>query len=115
MNDMSGLLGFLAPLAPVLYQAALPVVGLWIAHRLTKPRDHDRAALIARIASDAAALAVHLFPYWTVDDLVARVVEDLRRASGLTGNELVLKRAAVAAVNEARARAAAAAGALIEP
>jgi hypothetical protein len=98
-------IGALAPLAAILYQAALPLVGVWAAHRLTKPRDHERAVLIARIASDAAALAVRLFPNATIDDLIARVVEDLRRASGLTDNQAVLKRAATAAVMEARAGA----------
>lgn len=109
---MNNVLAFLSPLLPVLYQASLPVIGLWIAHRVSKPRDHERAELIARIASDAAALAVRLFPNSPIDDQIARVIEDLRRASGLTTNASVLKRAATAAVQNARA--AAVAGALID-
>lgn len=90
-----------APFLTLLWQASIPVIGLFIARRVAAPRDHERAVKIAALAEAAAVVAVNLFPGST-SEAVNNVLRQLRAASGLTGNDDVLRRAATAAVIKAQ-------------
>jgi hypothetical protein len=78
------------------------LAGAWIHARISaKPNDAQRAELLSRIASEAAATALALFPKSDVTTLVAQVVKIIAASSGVpTTNATVIERAAYAAVTK---------------
>lgn len=72
-------------------------VGGWIGSRIIRPRDHERAALLSRIATDAAALVVAMFPKASWPELLKAVVDQIAAAAG-TKNRPAIERAAAAAL-----------------
>jgi len=81
--------------------AAAVAVGAWIPGRLKKPTDLERADLLAKIASAAAALALSMFPNAKWSELLNFVVQQIAAAAGLpTKNADAIKRAAVQALME---------------
>jgi len=80
---------------------AATLIGGWLGHRLTKPKDRDRAALLDQIAEGAAALVVSLFPseHWSV--LLENVVKQIAAAAGVpTRNVDAIERAAASALTK---------------
>jgi Co/Zn/Cd efflux system component len=83
-----------------------PLVGLfatalggWLLHRFSSPKDHERAALLAHIAGDAAALVVAMNPGASWSALLKAVVDQIAAAAGLpTANRDAIERAAAAAL-----------------
>ena len=87
------------PLVTPVVQALAIIVGGWIAHRLTKPKDHERAALLARIAEASVALVVSNNPNQPWSVLLDLVVREITMAAGVpTSNAGAIKRAAAAAL-----------------
>lgn len=84
--------------------AALALGG-WIAKRIKTPTDAERAALLSRMAEDAAALLVSTkrTASWAV--LLQELVRTLSTAAGIpTRNAGALERAAAAALIKAGAK-----------
>jgi hypothetical protein len=83
-----------------------PLVGLvatalggWIATRITAPKDHDRAALLSRIAEEAAALVYSLNPNAAWADMLRDVVARIASAAGLpTSSAQAIENAAASAL-----------------
>lgn len=74
-------------------------VGTWIAHRFTKPKDHERAALLATIANGCAALVLTVFPNQPWPVLLGETIARIEEAAGLpTNNEGAIRRAAIEAL-----------------
>lgn len=75
-------------------------VGAWLHARVVKtPSDADRAATLARLAQDAAAAAVALFPKSSTVDLVRHIVNTMASTGGVpTRNAQALERAAYGAL-----------------
>lgn len=74
-------------------------LGGWLLHRISKPRDHDRAALLALIAKDVAAFVVSMFPNKTWAELLQLVVQRIAASAGLpTKNAQAIENAAAAAL-----------------
>lgn len=67
---------------PMLGAVAL-ALGTWIARRLTTPQSHQRAALLAQIATDAAALVMATNPRATWATLLSETVAKVTAAAGL--------------------------------
>ncbi len=90
-------MSWLTPLVPFL-PILNAVVGILLAKVLSTPKAHERAAQIATIAADCAALALATLPagspYSTIIDWVVQRLKD----AGLTANETVLKQAAAGAL-----------------
>lgn len=75
-------------------------VGAWIGHRVTKPRDHERAAVLDRIAQGAAALVVRMNPTSSWAVLLQNTVQMIAAAAGLpTKNAGAIERAAASALS----------------
>lgn len=78
---------------------AATLVGVWLGHRIIKPRDHERAAALERIASGAAALVVAMNPKAPWADLFNLVVGQVASAAGVpTQSKDAIERAAAAAL-----------------
>lgn len=78
---------------------AATLVGAWLAHRITTPKDHDRALLLERIALGAAALVVSLNPKADWATLLEETIKQIVTAAGLpTQNGDAIHRAAAAAL-----------------
>jgi hypothetical protein len=74
-------------------------IGGWIASRIKKPTDLDRAKLLAEIARDSAALVVTLNPTADWGTIVKQTVDAILNAAGLpTRNLGAVERAAAAAL-----------------
>lgn len=87
-------------LQPALEALAL-AAGTWIASRILKPKDHERAALLARIAGAAAAYVVSLNPNRPWAELLKLVVERVASAAGVpTKSSLAIENAAAQALLE---------------
>lgn len=81
--DFAGLVGLAATL-----------LGGWIATRIIKPKDHERATALATIARDAAALVVSLFPNADWATLLKAVVDRISAAAGTTNRDAIENAAA---------------------
>lgn len=91
----------LSVLYPVITAVAV-VLGGWIARRITSPRAHERAQLLAQIAGDAAALVVATHPKMGWAQLLAEVVRVVSAAAGVpTRNAGAIERAAAGALRTA--------------
>jgi hypothetical protein len=89
----------LASIGPLVGLVAT-LVGGWIGHRFTSPKDHDRAAHLAAIARDAAALVAGLNPTASWAELLRMTVDQIATAAGLpTTNKDALERAAAGALS----------------
>jgi len=85
-------------LQPIVTALAL-VLGGWIARRITSPRAHERAQLLAQIAADAAALIVATHPKMAWTQLLTEVVRVVSAAAGVpTRNAGAIERAAAGAL-----------------
>lgn len=74
-------------------------IGGWIAHRFTSPTDHQRAALLAQIASDAAAAVYANNPGNAYADMLRDVVARISAAAGVpTTNATAIENAAAGAL-----------------
>lgn len=74
-------------------------IGTWLGTRIIKPKDHERAQLLATIAASAAALVVSLNPTATWAQLVKLTVNQIAGAAGVpTNNAAAIERAAAAAL-----------------
>lgn len=74
-------------------------LGTWISNRIVKPKDHERAELLARIADAAAALTLSLYPKATWAELLDKVVQNILAAAGVpTRDRGAVERAAAAAL-----------------
>lgn len=90
---------FAAILGPLVGLVAT-AVGAWIATRITKPKDHERAELLAKIAAGAAALVVALNPGASWATLLQQVEAQIATAAGLpTRNAQAIQRAAAEALS----------------
>ena len=58
-------------------------VGAWLAHRIKNPTDMDRATLLSRMAAEAAALIVSLYPSKPWAELLTMVVQRMSAAAGI--------------------------------
>lgn len=81
--------------------AVATLLGGWLGHRIITPRDHERAAAIAIIARDAAALVVSMNPKADWATLLKSVVEQIATAAGTTNREAI-ERAAAQALTQLR-------------
>lgn len=72
-------------------------VGGWLGHRITSPKAHERANVIALIARDAAALVVSLNPKGDWATLLKQVVDQIATSAG-TENRDAIERAAASAL-----------------
>jgi hypothetical protein len=89
----------LGPLLGQLGSLALAAVGAWIGSRIIKPTDKQRAEHLSRIAVEAAALCVSLYPGRAWPELVKLVVDAITKAAGVpTTNAQAIERAAAAAL-----------------
>lgn len=87
-------------------QAVGTIVGTVLALRIIKPDDAKRAELLARIANDAAALVVAMYPTKPWADMLRLVIEAITKAAGVpTKNAAAIERAAASALERARASA----------
>jgi uncharacterized membrane protein len=78
---------------------AATLLGTWLGTRFLKPKDHDRALLLEKIAEGAAALVVATFPTASWATLLQNVVTQVAKAAGLpTQNGDAIERAAAAAL-----------------
>ena len=94
-----------SPLFQNLILTAAVGLGGWIATRIKKPSDKDRAEHLSLIAAEAAALVVSLYPNASWSDLLARVVAQIADAAGVpTGNSQAIQRAATAALSAVMAK-----------
>lgn len=74
-------------------------VGAWIARKLKTPTDLDRAHLLEKIATDAAALVVAMYPGRSWSELLQLVIQQVSTAAGLsTRNANAIQRAAASAL-----------------
>ncbi len=74
-------------------------IGTWLGTRIIQPKDHERAALLSRIATESAALALSMFPNAPWSTLVKEVVAMIAAAAGVpTKNASAIERAAAAAL-----------------
>jgi hypothetical protein len=77
-------------------------VGSWVASRIVKPRDHERAQHLANIASDAVALVLANNPTASWATLLADAVRQISTAAGVpTNNAAAIQRAAAGALAKA--------------
>jgi hypothetical protein len=71
----------------------------WLGHRFLKPKDHQRAALLAAIARGAAALVISLNPTAKWAELLKQVVDRILSAPSVpTRSKDAIERAAAAAL-----------------
>ena len=74
-------------------------VGGWIAHRFSSPSDHQRAALLAQIAADAAAAVYANNPTNAYAEMLRDVVARISSAAGVpTTNATAIENAAAGAL-----------------
>lgn len=86
-------------------------IGLGLLHQAIKtPKDHERAALLTRLADDAAAVCLSVAPDAPWAQLVAEIVARLKAAGAPTSNDTVLQKAATAALVRVKGLPAAPAG-----
>ena len=95
----AGFGGVHVDLAGVL-QLLTPFVGLLLLRAFKTPRDHQRAALLAQIADDIAAVLVLENKGLAYSQLLSWIVARLREA-GITANADVLNRVAAGALKRA--------------
>jgi predicted MFS family arabinose efflux permease len=77
------------------------VIGSWLGSRIVKPRDSERASLLAEIAKAAAALAVSMNPNASWKLLLVNVVNQIATAAGVpTKNQAAIQRAAALALTD---------------
>lgn len=87
-------------LGPVVSLVAI-AIGSWFGHRITSPKDHERAALLSTIAQDAAAFIVALNPTAPWDQLLKDLIARISAAAGLpTSNLTAIENAAAAALTK---------------
>lgn len=95
----------------ILSALTTPVVGIasiFILRAIKKPSDAERAALLARIASDAAALVASQNPGLPWAALLQDVMRQIRSVTGTpTTNAAAIERAAAKALLDAGVRRAA--------
>jgi hypothetical protein len=86
-------------IAPALTPIGVLLTG-WLHAKVTStPSDADKAAHLAQLARDAAALAYSLFPNLPQQELVAKIVAILSTIAGVpTTNKDALERAATGAL-----------------
>jgi cytochrome bd-type quinol oxidase subunit 1 len=83
----------------ILASLIVAAVMAWVGHTVKTPKDHERAALLATLANDAAALIVALNPTAEWSHLVQQVVQRLASASTVpTANTQTIEAAAKAAL-----------------
>jgi len=76
-------------------------VGAWLVRQLKKPSDLERAHLLEKIATDAAALIVAMYPGKPWAELLQLVIQQISTAAGLsTRNAQAIQRAAASALAE---------------
>jgi TPP-dependent indolepyruvate ferredoxin oxidoreductase alpha subunit len=74
-------------------------VGAWLARKIVTPKDHERAALLDRIALGAASLVVSMYPGKPFAELLLMVVQRISTAAGVpTGNATAIENAAATAL-----------------
>ncbi len=79
-------------------------IGGWLARALSRDKDHERAALLAQLARDAARVVVLRFPNETWPVLVRAIVQAIEGSgSAPTTNAAAIERAATAALYDLRA------------
>ncbi len=79
--------------------AAATLFGGWLGTRIVTPKDHERAALVAVIASGAAALVVSMYPGKPWAELLELIVRQIEASAGLpTRNTTAIKQAAAKAL-----------------
>jgi len=89
---------FLDFLGPIVGLAAT-VVGAITAHRITAPKDHERAALLAQLADDAAAFVVAANPKAAWADMLRDTINRISVGAGVpTRSATALENAAAAAL-----------------
>lgn len=84
-------------LGPLVSLIATAVIA-WLGHRHLSPKDHDRAALLARIAEDAAAVIVTMNPNAAWPDLLRDLVNRIVAGGSPTTNATAIENAATAAL-----------------
>ena len=85
----------------LLFQAAAVGIGAWIASRLKKPADHERAQMLATVAKGAAMLARASYPTATWSTVLNETVNQITAsAAAPTLNKGAILRAAAAALGE---------------
>lgn len=80
-------------------EGAAVIVGGLLVHVLKTPKDHERAALLAAIANEAAAWVAAHYPDKPWAELLEAVVQRIAAAAGLpTKNATAIENAAAAAL-----------------
>jgi len=80
---------------------AATLIGGWLGHRITKPKDADKAATLDRIARGAVAIIVAAFPKADWTKLLELAVDAISKAAGVpTTNKAAIERSAAAALTE---------------
>jgi hypothetical protein len=76
-------------------------LGAWLWNRAITPKDHERAALLEKIATGAAALVVSLNPGKAWAALLELIVQQIASAPGVpTANQQAIQRAAADALTK---------------
>jgi hypothetical protein len=89
-------------LGPLIGLAAT-IIGGWLGHRIASPKDHDKAALLTRIAEETAAAIYAANPSAVWADLLRDTINRLAGAAGLpTTNAVAIENAATAALLKLR-------------
>lgn len=89
---------FVSVIGPVVGLIAT-IVGGFLGTRMVTPKDHERGALLSRIAEESAALVVSLNPTAPWADLLQNLIQRISAASGLpTSNTQAIENAAAAAL-----------------
>jgi hypothetical protein len=77
------------------------VIGTFFGRRIIRPRDSERAQLLAEIAKAAAALAVAMNPSASWASLLQNVINQVATAAGVpTKNQAAIQRAAALALTD---------------
>ena len=79
---------------------AVTMIFGWLAHRITKPKDAERAATIEKIAQGVVALLVVAWPKASWTDLIQKAIDAMIAAGAPSTNKAALERAAAAALTE---------------
>jgi uncharacterized protein with beta-barrel porin domain len=73
----------------------------WYAQRIVTPKDHERASLLEKIATGAAALVVSLNPGKAWAAMLELIVQQIASAPGVpTNNQQAIQRAAAEALTK---------------
>lgn len=78
---------------------AATAVGTWLSTRIVKPKDHERAGLLDRIARGAVSLVVLNNPNLPAAKLLEMAVNQIALSAG-TSSRSAMERAAAAALTD---------------